>query len=243
MSSAPRLICRPSSVGRRAAGASVTTARWRTYCNRSRTSAIWTCSACVSEPTRTCSIVSAPLFPCFNLNFPRPESASMTLSTSYSLPFQFMVSEGPVFGDGVATCVVLRLKVRIPVDLSTRSGLMVSVSAQRSGQFAGPQVQHGISEATMPGARKTPRARCRSRIPTSPSRSRGPTARPWSRATRQWWRSRVRSSRCPSGNAGTLDGIKSSACMKKPTSILYSRDTKMNGKNCARWMDKMFHNH
>lgn len=36
----------------------------------------------------------------------------MTASTLYTLPFQFLVSEGPVFGGGVSTRVVLRLKGR-----------------------------------------------------------------------------------------------------------------------------------
>ncbi|WP_377155209.1 DUF4150 domain-containing protein [Roseateles sp. UC29_93] len=44
-------------------------------------------------------------------------------------------------------------------------------------------------------------------------------------------------------NPGTLGGVKSSTFMKEATWILYSFDTKMNGKNCARLMDKMFHNH
>lgn len=44
-------------------------------------------------------------------------------------------------------------------------------------------------------------------------------------------------------NPGTLGGVKSSTFMKEATWILYSFDTKMNKKNCSRFMDKMFHNH
>ncbi|WP_423600235.1 DUF4150 domain-containing protein [Roseateles sp. MS654] len=44
-------------------------------------------------------------------------------------------------------------------------------------------------------------------------------------------------------NPGVAGGVKSSTFMKEATWILYSFDTKMNGKNCARFMDKMFHNH
>ncbi|HEY1399194.1 DUF4150 domain-containing protein [Roseateles sp.] len=44
-------------------------------------------------------------------------------------------------------------------------------------------------------------------------------------------------------NPGVAGGVKSSTFMKEATWILYSFDTKMNGKNCARLMDKMFHNH
>ena len=44
-------------------------------------------------------------------------------------------------------------------------------------------------------------------------------------------------------NPGVAGGVKSSTFTKVAPSILYSCDTKMNGKNCARFMDKMFHNH
>ena len=44
-------------------------------------------------------------------------------------------------------------------------------------------------------------------------------------------------------NPGTLGGVKSSTFMKEATWILYSFTVKMNKKNAARFMDKMFHNH
>lgn len=43
-------------------------------------------------------------------------------------------------------------------------------------------------------------------------------------------------------NAGVAGGVKSSTFMKEATWILYSFDVKMDGKNAARFMDKMFHN-
>ena len=43
-------------------------------------------------------------------------------------------------------------------------------------------------------------------------------------------------------NAGVAGGVKSSTFMKEATWILYSFDVKMDGKNTARFTDKMFHN-
>lgn len=43
-------------------------------------------------------------------------------------------------------------------------------------------------------------------------------------------------------NAGVAGGVKSSTFMKEATWILYSFDVKMDGKNAARFTDKMFHN-
>jgi hypothetical protein len=43
-------------------------------------------------------------------------------------------------------------------------------------------------------------------------------------------------------NAGVAGGVKSSTFMKEATWILYSFDVKLNGKNAARFTDKMFHN-
>ncbi|SCX77880.1 DUF4150 domain-containing protein [Nitrosospira sp. Nsp13] len=42
--------------------------------------------------------------------------------------------------------------------------------------------------------------------------------------------------------AGTIGGVKSNVFMKEATWILYSFDVKMDGKNAARFTDKMFHN-
>lgn len=44
-------------------------------------------------------------------------------------------------------------------------------------------------------------------------------------------------------NPGVAGGVKSSTFMKEATWILYSFTVKMNKKNAARFMDKMFHNH
>jgi hypothetical protein len=41
---------------------------------------------------------------------------------------------------------------------------------------------------------------------------------------------------------GTVGGVKSNVFMKEATWILYSFDVKLNGKNAARFTDKMFHN-
>jgi hypothetical protein len=43
-------------------------------------------------------------------------------------------------------------------------------------------------------------------------------------------------------NAGVAGGVKSSTFMKEATWILYSFDVKVDGKNAARFTDKMFHN-
>src|SRR5262249_33674458 len=43
-------------------------------------------------------------------------------------------------------------------------------------------------------------------------------------------------------NAGVAGGVKSSTFMKEATWILYSFDVKLQGKNAARFTDKMFHN-
>ena len=43
-------------------------------------------------------------------------------------------------------------------------------------------------------------------------------------------------------NAGVAGGVKSNVFMKEATWILYSFDVKMDGKNAARFSDKMFHN-
>jgi hypothetical protein len=43
-------------------------------------------------------------------------------------------------------------------------------------------------------------------------------------------------------NAGVAGGVKSNVFMKEATWILYSFDVKMDGKNAARFTDKMFHN-